>query len=268
MELKRNPGTKNCWKNAIGHLRDHGGEKLTFMQLDRAFFEAFKRYLLDNCSINSAKRYLDIIKTMLHRAVDDDILPKDPSAKVTIKKETKLPVFLTLEEVRKLKNTACGNENVKSAFLFSCLTGLRYSDVDGLTWDNIKDGYLEFSQQKTKSGERFPLSKYALEILEGQRNAVMGDKVGRVHPENSVFMFPRKSTVDKVIRHWVRDAGINKCISFHKSRHTFATLSLSSGVDIYTTSKLLGHRNLQTTQIYASVIDEKKIQAVNMLPKI
>lgn len=268
IEVKRTASTRSSWRNALNHLQRYGGENLVFLHLDRTFFEGFKEYLLSRLSTNSAKRNLDVIKTMIHRAMDDNILPHDPSAKVKIKKESTLPVFLTLQEVRKLHRTPCGNENVKAAFLFSCLTGLRYSDVDGLTWDKVRDGCLEFTQQKTRASERLPLSKQAMEILRAQRNAEKGEKVGRMHPVGSVFMFPRKSTVDKVIRHWVRDAGINKPISFHKSRHTFATLSLSSGIDIYTTSKLLGHKNLQTTQIYANVIDERKVQAVSMLPMI
>jgi site-specific recombinase XerD len=79
---------------------------------------------------------------------------------------------------------------------------------------------------------------------------------------------PRQSTIDKQLKAWAKAAEIKKSVSMHKARHTFATLSLASGIDIYTTSKLLGHKNLATTQIYAQVIDEKKKRAVDMLPKI
>ena len=192
----------------------------------------------------------------------------DPSVNITIMKKYKLPIHLALEEIRKLSNTSCANDQVKSAFLFSCFTGLRYSDVDALTWDNIRDGYIEFSQKKTGDAERLPLSDEARRILKRQEAAKPSPNLHRTFPENAVFFMPKQSVVDKQLKKWAKDAGITKTISFHKSRHTFATLALSSGVDLYTTSKLLGHRNIQTTQIYAKVVDEKKKQAVAMLPTL
>ena len=265
--------TKISWRNAIAHLKKfRNGDTLTFAQLNRELFEDYREYLLKEAkprlSPNSAQIYLARVKTALHQAVDEARLPRDPSAKVTIKKKDKLPVHLTLEEVQKLSETPCANEQVKAAFLFSCFTGLRYSDVDALTWDKIWDGHIEFSQRKTDAAERLPLSAEALRILKMQKNAVPSPNIRRVFPDNSVFFMPTQPVVDKQLKKWAKVAGISKVISFHKSRHTFATLSLTSGVDLYTTSKLLGHRNLQTTQIYAKVVDEKKRQAVLMLPTL
>jgi site-specific recombinase XerD len=132
----------------------------------------------------------------------------------------------------------------------------------------IRDGYLEFSQRKTGDAERLPLSDEAKRILKRQEGAQPSPNLHRTFPENAVFFMPKQSVVDKQLKKWAKDAGITKTISFHKSRHTFAPLALSSGVDLYTTSKLLGHRNIQTTQIYAKVVDEKKKQAVAMLPTL
>jgi site-specific recombinase XerD len=87
-------------------------------------------------------------------------------------------------------------------------------------------------------------------------------------PSKKVFGLRSRSQTRISIKAWVKKAGIDKAISFHTARHTFATLSLSSGADLYTVSKLLGHRNLATTQIYAKIIDTKKSEAVAMLPKI
>ena len=85
---------------------------------------------------------------------------------------------------------------------------------------------------------------------------------------DAVFKLGAQQTIDKAIRRWVKRAGIGKKISFHNARHSFATLALTNGVDIYTVSKLLGHKSLETTEIYARVIDEKKRQAVGMLPRL
>jgi integrase len=157
---------------------------------------------------------------------------------------------------------------VKQAFFFSCFTGLRYSDVDALTWDKVKNGFIEFSQQKTGDAERLPLSDEAKRILKQQEKAEPSPNLRREFAKNSVFFMPTQPVVDKQLKAWAKAAALDKRISFHKSRHTFATLSLSAGVDLYTTSKLLGHKNLQTTQIYAQVVDEKKKQAVSMLPSL
>ena len=269
-EKQKSPNTRLSWGNAIKHLQTFGGENLIFGELNQQFIEDFREYLLNKVKLspNSAQVYLARIKTALRRAVSQNILPNNPAANVSIKGKAKLPVHLSIEEIRKLNKTHCANDQVKVAFLFACFTGLRYSDVQALTWDKIRDGYLEFSQQKTGEAERMPLSEQAKEILKAQETAKPSPNLRRKIPKNSVFFMPTQPVIDKQLKAWAKAAGITKSISFHKSRHTFATLSLSSGVDLFTVSKLLGHRDLQSTQIYAKVIDEKKKQAVNMLPTI
>jgi site-specific recombinase XerD len=127
---------------------------------------------------------------------------------------------------------------------------------------------LEYSQQKTGSPERLPLSAEAQEILKLQRKTAKSEKVTRETARDAVFQLHRPFTIDKVIKRWAAAAKIDKTVSMHKAKHTFAVLSLAAGVDIYTTSKLLGHKNLATTQIHAKVMDEKKKQALDMLPRL
>jgi integrase len=143
---------------------------------------------------------------------------------------------------------------------------LRYGDVVSLTWHNIQDGYIEFTQRKTKSSERLPLGEQALKILDFQRKIAKSDKIEKEYDDGIIFFMPRQSTTDKALKRWAERSGIGKSISFHKARHSFATLSLTFGVDIYTVSKLLGHKDLRNTQIYAKIVDEKKKLAVEMLP--
>jgi integrase len=125
----------------------------------------------------------------------------------------------------------------------------------------IENGYLKFKQQKTNEYERLKLNNNALEILSSQRKS---DGKYRL----LVFNLPGNVTINRQLRKWISKTKINKHISFHCSRHTFATLCLTYDVDIYTVSKLLGHRNIQTTQIYAKLIDKKKDEAIDKLPTL
>jgi site-specific recombinase XerD len=127
---------------------------------------------------------------------------------------------------------------------------------------------LEFTQKKTGAPERFPLSAQALHILAKQKKAKPSPNLQREIPANSVFLLPSGSGVNKDLKVWAKTAGIDKPLSFHKARHSFATLALTSGTDIYTVSKLLGHKSLAQTQVYGQVIDEKKRRAINRLPRL
>jgi site-specific recombinase XerD len=269
-EKRISKNTRRTWHQAIEHFGNLAGELVTFGDLNRELFEKFKTYLLNTAKLspNSAQVYLARIKTALHQAVRDNLIPANPASDTVIKKRDRLPVFLTIEEIRKLDRTPCSNDQVRKAFIFGCFTGLRYSDVDRLTWDQVRDGYLLFTQQKTDGAERLPLSSQAQKILEEQKDVKKNPRLRRQLPENIVFYLPSQGGLDRHLKKWAEAAEIGKVISFHKSRHSFATLSLSAGIDIYTVSKLLGHKNIQTTQIYAKVIDEKKKQAIEMLPTL
>lgn len=171
-------------------------------------------------------------------------------------------MYLTLDEVKKLAETECDYPQIKAAFLFSCLTGLRRSDVLRLTWGDIhKQGdftRIIFKQKKTSGQEYLDISPEAAELM-GKR--------GKPH-EHIFTDIHSPSCTNNTIKLWVARAGINKTIKFHCARHTFATLMLDIGTDIYTVCKLLGHRELSTTQIYAKVPDKNKQAAVAAIPSI
>ena len=171
--------------------------------------------------------------------------------------------FLTIDEIRKLAAAPCRNPDVKRAFLFSCYTGLRFSDVKALTWANVRDDSIDFRQQKTQGMEYLPLPVAARKILYVKKGA-------QVLPvqTNRIFSLPDKTTTGEHLKKWCKEAGMTKRITFHTSRHTFATLALSQGADLYTVSKLLGHKDISTTQIYAKIVDQKKKDAVALLPDI
>jgi len=149
---------------------------------------------------------------------------------------------------------------LKRAALFSALTGLRFSDIEKLVWGELEyiegNGYfIQFKQKKTKGVEMMPISEQAYSLL-GERK----------EPTDKVFEGLTYSAYsNKHLYQWIGGAGITKDITFHCFRHTFATLQLSKGTDIYTVSKMLGHRELKTTQIYAKIIDQTKRDAADKI---
>jgi len=149
---------------------------------------------------------------------------------------------------------------LKRMFLFSCLTGLRWSDIEKLKWSEIQHSenlghFIRFRQKKTNGAETLPISDEARELLEEQGE-----------PDKKIFTGLKYGNWNKThIKDWMTEAGITKKITFHCARHTYATLQLSLGTDIYTVSKLLGHKNLKTTEIYAKVINEKKVEAATKI---
>ena len=173
--------------------------------------------------------------------------------------------YLTIDELRKLAQTPFYNGLLKKAFLFSCFCGLRHSDIIALTWGDIEmddDGNsrLYIIQKKTKEAISLPLSQEAIKQLPKREDAKEDD-----------IIFKKLITLgrtNEILPKWAEQAGIKKHITFHTARHTHATMLLTLGVDLYTVSKLLGHTNIQTTQIYAKLVDESKKKAIDLIPNI
>lgn len=258
-------------KNTINHLIIYAGEDLPFKKITRKFLLGFVSYLDTTTSRfgkplaqSSKYSYFNNVVIALNRAVKEGYIASNPAHNIMPEDKPKFTAgkreFLTLDEVKLLAVTPCENEIVKKAFLFSCFSGLRISDIRALRWSDIADMgggrfQVRVQQQKTKANVNIPLSANALAHL----------------PEkNGDFVFPLPMTwvVEKYLALWCKAAGINKHITYHCSRHTHATLLLTYGADIYTVSKLLGHARVQTTEIYAKIIDEKKCAAVDMIPSI
>ncbi len=248
------------YKNTYNYLDRFTGGSINFKSVDELFCRKFKEYLLANVSQNTAHTYLARLKVVLNNAIEDKIIKYNPARLIQIKKQDVKREFLTEKEIKILINTTCPNEQTKRAFLFTCFTGLRYSDVAKLTFDEIQEEYIVFRQKKTEEHERIKLSENALEIINQQKPA---------HPiEGKIFDLQFHNSTILHMKKWVKKAGINKNITWHVGRHTFATLALTYDIDIYTVSKLLGHKEVKTTQIYARLIDKKKDEAIDKLPKI
>jgi integrase len=209
-------------------------------------------------SQNSASTYYAKIKAALQIAVQRGLIAENPAVKIkAIQQVPSKRVYLTIEELQWLANTPCTDPEVKRAFLFSCYTGLRISDVEALTWDNIQHGRVAIRVKKTRNPEWLDLSATALKLL-------------GTHGQSSerVFRLPPAGTMWTILQVWVASAGITKHVSFHVSRHTFATLMLSNTKDLFLVGKLLGHTDIKHTQIYAKIIDDRKKDAMLSLPSI
>jgi integrase len=148
---------------------------------------------------------------------------------------------------------------VKRSFIFACFTGLRLGDVIDLEYSNIQDGEIRVKQGKTGSQVSIPVTETITRLLREAETLNHSEKV---------FDMPSKTTANATLKAWVAVAGINKKVSFHTSRHTFATLMVYYSRDIFTASKLLGHSDVKITQVYTKLIDDAKITAMNSIPEL
>lgn len=259
-EAQKKKGSKKPYQSTYNYLKSFTNGSIPFSQVDKKFCLDFKEYLLKNVGPNTAHTYFSRLKAMLNKAVAREIIVKNPSQFIQIKKEEVEKEFLTAEEIKKLIDTPSPNEQTKRAFLFSCFTGLRFSDIQKLTFDEIRNGFLHFRQTKTGDMQRIPLSENALEIINQQiETGIKKDKVFRLHIHDATR---------KQINKWIEKAELKKHVTWHTGRHTFACLALEYDIDIYTVRDLLGHKDLKNTQIYVKLIDKKKEKAISKLPKI
>ena len=213
----------------------------------------------------SVINYLGCLRNALNMAVREDVIADNPIMKLSAQDKVKAPEsqreYLTIEEVQQLEATDSPYPHIKQAFLFACYTGLRCSDVRSITWGKIvKDGEkyrLHTVMFKTKRPFYIPLSKKAMQWMPER-----GDKTD----DDLIFEnIPVQVNTKLYLQPWLDKAGITKPITFHCSRHTFGTMMLTLGADIYTTSKLMGHTKVEVTQIYAKIINKKKDDAVSLI---
>ncbi len=263
----------SAYKHIVGFLnKNYNPDTYKLTDVDDDFIKGFKSYLDSEeltksnkqLSNNSKLSYLMKLRACIREAFNNKLIDDNPFNRIKgFKTEETKREYLSLEEIQSLANTECRYPVLKKAFLFSCMTGLRWSDVFKMQWSEIKssngENKIVFNQQKTKQLEYLPISNQAMELL-----GTIGE------PNERVFKGLRYSNYMNIeLQRWVINAGItNKIITFHCARHSFATLQLTYGTDLYTVSKLLGHKNISTTQIYSKVIDQKKIEAVNKIPEI
>lgn len=256
-------------------LLSYHGKDTKLQDIDEEFCIGFIRFIKKAKKANgelyaqaTTAQIQKVFSTVLNYAVNKGYWLKfNPMGRLKsekIKTPDSTREYLTEEEVKALAKTPCKKEYVKRAFLFSCFTGLRCSDLQNLKWENvITDGenkMITFKVIKTGKVLSIPLNKNAIMFMGEQGNAKPSDKI---------FSFPVSQNYwNEIVKGWAKSANINKKVTFHIARHTFATLTITRINDIYTVSKLLGHSNVQVTQIYAKVVEKKKQEAVNALDNV
>ena len=267
--------------NTVRALKLFRGDYIAFRDVDKEFLSEFTDYLRQmpkaskygvlktggRLSANSVVSYYGTLRTAINRAYKEGIITVNPTKEFDfaskVRQEPSRREYLTIDELKTLINTECRHEIVKRAFLFSCLCGLRVSDIRKLKWCDLQRSggrvRIEITMQKTKEPLYLPISDEALKWLPERGEA-----------SDSDFIFPltHEGTVNDTLQHWAKVAGITKHISFHVARHTHATMMLTLGADLYTVSKLLGHKNIATTQIYAKIVDKKKEEAIGLIPNL
>ena len=259
------------------YLTSIGKPDLRLDEVDRKFCRDFVAFLRtckshrgnEPLSETTARLLMCRISAAMNKAVVEGLIPSNPFKALEAKEKPKIKnarrEFLTVEELKVLINTPCRCDIVKKAFLFSCFTGLRYSDMKSLLWSEVHtaaDGktlYIEHRQIKTKKTVTIPLSEEALRWMPLQKEGV-----DQVFHELTVST----KTVEDVLKAWMKDCGIDKHITYHCSRHTAATTLLTLGANLYVVSKLMGHSSIQMTEVYAKIVDQKKVETMNLVNRL
>ena len=254
----------------VKEVTDYDSET-TLADVDKEYLTRFMEYLVSRSAHNTDRKkmtkstvflYLCYVRAALNYAVRESVIPKSPFKGIT---RASLSIhehkreYLTADEIKRLIATPCYREDIKGAFLFSCFSGLRIYNIMNLRWKDIvrtaTHWQVEIIQYKTGVELFLPLNMNARKWLpEKPENATEEDRA-----------FPRLTrNYGQSLGTWMENAGITKDITFHAARHSFATLCLTAGIDIYTTSQLLGHTTIRHTQRYARIINTKKDEAVSL----
>lgn len=279
------PERANSLQKLICHLSNYGKAEVELINVDKEYCLDFISYLRNAKSLRhkseedhylaplTIRNYYEVLNSALKLAVRRDIIANNPLDKFDAdERPSRIQqdrVYLTIDEVKRLIETSCYNEEIKRVFLFSCFCGLRYSDLCRLTWGNIitqsnpKDGScrtsLSLIMKKTGKHIDIPLSKGALQWLPSRDNKPLEEKV---------FTLVSHCQLNKHISDWAKAAGLTKHVTMHVGRHTYATTLLALGAPIETISSLLGHTDISTTQIYAKVVNSKKNEAVDLFNNV
>ncbi|ANF51901.1 hypothetical protein A0O34_15895 [Chryseobacterium glaciei] len=257
--------SEGVWSGCYGHFVKCYGNVL-FQDINKALIEDFKSKLLNayqlrstthKISRNSAASYFIRFIQALEMAYEENYISQSFKAHIEwIEEEEVMKNFLTLEECKKLFTTDFSDEVLKKYCIFALLTGLRYSDINNLQWCDVVEregiNYIYFRMKKTSAFQYHPISEEAVKL--------MGDRRFRTD-----FVFDRIAyhSLNDNLRKWLSKAEIEKRVTFHNFRTSYAVAQLEAGADIYLISKMLGHKNVSTTEIYAKIVDKRKAGTID-----
>lgn len=261
------PGTLERYETSLKHTKDflqwkYRVSDIDIEKIDHAFITEYEFYLRTErkCANNTAVKYIKNFHKIINICLANGWLTKDPFANYKAKVKEVIREFLTEQEIQSLMEKEFVSERlelVRDIFVFSCFTGLAYIDVKQLTQDNIVlgidgDKWINKNRQKTDTNSKIPLLPTAQYIMDKYSDYPVNKNKGTILPILS------NQKMNAYLKEIADICGINKELTFHIARHTFATtVTLSNGVPIETVSKMLGHSNLKTTQHYAKILDKK-----------
>lgn len=255
-------GTYRTYCIAYNHLTKflmikYNNKDMRFREINDVFMNNFEDYLRYTVGLkqNTIWLYMLALLKIIKLAVKRDILPKSPLVEYSITDEETNRCFLTKEEIKQFNAVVPDKKNeelTKDLFLFSCFTGLAFIDVKNLKKSELQrflDGSLWIikRRQKTRSPSNIRVLDIPMKIIEKYKD----------FSDEFVFPMPHYYTICKYLRILNKKSGINKHITFHIARHTFATLLLNENVPLESVSKMMGHKNLTTTLIYAKITNKK-----------
>jgi len=264
------------FKTTLGHVKaylkyKYKTDDLLLTQLNYKFISEFDHYFrtVKGCNHNTSIKYLKNVKKVVNLAVKNDWLRKDPFSKFSVKLKPVHRDFLTedeLHQIEDLKISIARLDMVRDVFVFSCYTGYAYVDVENLTSANLKKGidrnlWIFTNREKTSGKSNVPLLPKAIEIIEKYEDHPVANEKGKLLPVIS------NQRMNAYLKEIADLADIDKTLTFHLARHTFATMMLTKGVSIETVAEMLGHKDIRTTQIYAKVVERKVSDEMNILKR-
>lgn len=261
------PSTYRRYVTSLDHTRNfikenYKIEDMSVASLKYQFITDYEFWLktVRKCNHNSTIKYLTNFKKIIHICLKNGWLDRDPFVGFKMTKHEVDRPYLTNEELNILSSKKFSSERlnqVRDIFLFSCYTGLAYADTQKLSFDEITTGidgekWIFTHRKKTETPSRIPLLPFAVSILDKYKDNPQCINKNRVLPVLS------NQKMNDYLHEISEICGVNKKMTYHTARHTFATtVTLTNGVPIETVGKMLGHKNLKTTQHYAKILDKK-----------
>lgn len=256
-------GTIRSYKAQLSKLRVFKSE-LQFNELELSFILNYEKHLLlniNNCK-NTVSGSMKSFKAMINRAIKLGYIKENPFKNYVVKPIVGKREFLTRDELYRLENfyktskeLTEGEKNVLKVFLFCCYTGLRYGDMKKLKYSNINNNMIEIQMEKTDGHVKIPLTKQSLDLIGSS---------DQIHFKNQKLMnVYTNQYMNRLVHTLIKKAGINKNITNHCARHTFATLALSLNIPIDVIQKLLGQKDIKTTQIYVHYYENHLISEMD-----
>jgi integrase len=262
---ERTGSTVEGWTSFVQHLKKYSNGSVPITNLNRTFCENFKKHLLSTLSTNTAATYYNKFKAALRQAHrgEPQLLTIDLSTLTeAIPEEKKHRNYLTAEELQALIDSPCALPLLKNAAIFSALTGLRYGDIEKMTWKELQysksyGNVISYTTQKTGKADVHPIPEDAVSA------ALIGQRRGS---DDKVFTgLAYSNENNKIMRKWVSKAGITKHIVFHSFRHTYGTLQKERGVDTFVIKKGMTHNDIKTTEDYAAIRDPARRAAADLM---